>query len=242
MTIEFADILYRKVKPELNHIYTEPPFRTPGGLDCGWYCREHALHLYGLAILMGKNVEICLGDFILRRPHADSYHSVGKGADHAWCRLDGCSPVDVSMTIKYIYPDLPDIDIVYGTRPDLAKGLTIEHCCDTSDKKFMRFGNRDSLTIAYNEKTIHKYPLLELLSAPFQFLHAPPPGNPRLPDIFGADVFYAITYHCYRLATEKLKPMYHYRNPESTVRQIMKYNPNARDVIERHLQHLEIKQ
>ena len=242
MTREFADILYQKVKPELNHIYTERPFRAPGGLDCGWYCREHALHLYGLAILLGKSAEICLGDFILHRPHGDSYHSVGEAVDHAWCRLDGCSPVDVSMTVKYIYRDLSDIDIVYGTRPGLDKGFAIEYCSDISDMKFTRFLTRDSLTIAYNEKERHKDPLLNLLSAPFQFLHTPPPDNPTFPEIFGADVFYAITYHCYRLATEQLKPIYRYRDPMSTVRQIMKYNPNAQDAIERLLQDLELKQ
>jgi hypothetical protein len=37
-----------KIKPELNHIYTDPPLWTPTGRDLGWYCREHALHVYSL--------------------------------------------------------------------------------------------------------------------------------------------------------------------------------------------------
>ena len=233
--MDFADILYRKVKPELNHIFAEPPHFASGGLDCGWYCREHALHLYALAILMGKHAEICIGDFVLRRPRGDTYYSVGDVSDHAWCRIDGCSPVDVSMTVKYLYPDLSDVDIVYGDRLDLAAGFAIEYCSGISDNSFMKFTDHDSLIIAYNEKTTQQYPLLDLLADPFRFLHKPTPGNPTFPEIFGADVFYAITQHCYRLATEPLQPLCRYRDPKSTVRQIMKYYPESRNSIERLL-------
>ena len=234
--MEFVDILYRKVKPELNHIYTEKPLVASGGLDCGWYCREHALHLYALAVLMRKHAEICLGDYLLRRPLQDSYCSVGDASDHAWCRIDGCSPVDVSVTVKYLYPDIPDIGLVFGNRPDLATGFVLEYCLDITDSEFMHFWTRDSLTIAYNEKSKRQYGLLDLLADPFQFLHRPPPGSAAFPEIFGADVFYAITLHCYRLATEQIRPLYRYRDPKSTVRQIMKYNPAAREAIERLLQ------
>ena len=234
--MDFANILYRKVKPELNHIYTQKPFMTSGGLDCGWYCREHALHLYALAILMRKHAEICLGDFILCRPFGDTYFSVGDSSDHAWCRIDGCSPVDVSMTVKHLYPDIPDIALVLGNRPDLATGFSIEYFSDISDTEFMDISTRDTLTIAYNEKIAQQHRLLDLLADPFQFLHRPPPGNATFPEIFGTEVFYAITHHCYRLATEQIQPLSRYRNPKSTVRQIMKYNPNPRNSIERLLQ------
>ena len=188
--MDFADILHRKVKPELNHIYTEKPHVTSGGLDCGWFCREHALHIYALAILMRKSTEICKGDFVLHRPLGDTYYSVGDASDHAWCRIEGCSPVDASMTVKYLYPDIPDIGIVYGDRSDLAKGFSIEHCSGISDQQLMEFSIRDTLTIAYNEKTTQQHSLLNLLSDPFQFLHRPPPGNATFPQIFGAEVFY----------------------------------------------------
>ena len=151
--MDFADILHRKVKPELNHIYTERPYVTSGGLDCGWFCREHALHLYALAILLRKSAEICLGDFVVHRPRGDTYYSVGDASDHAWCRIDGCSPVDVSVTVKYLYPDIPDLGVVYGDRPELATGFSIEYCSNIPDDEFMEFSTRDTLTIAYNEKT-----------------------------------------------------------------------------------------
>ena len=51
----------QKVKPELNHIYTEHPKHTVTGLDCGWYCREHALHLYVLGLLLKKSPRFTWG-------------------------------------------------------------------------------------------------------------------------------------------------------------------------------------
>ncbi len=49
--MDLTYILATKIKPELNHIYTERPFLTRSGWDLGWFCRENALHLYGLAVL-----------------------------------------------------------------------------------------------------------------------------------------------------------------------------------------------
>ena len=206
--MQFREILFQKVRPELNHIYTEPPQRTTRGLDCGWYCREHALHMYGLALLMRMDAEICLGDFILRRPGWDSCHSVGDASDHAWCRIDKCSPIDVSMTVKHIYPDIPDVGLVYGTKSDLASGFMVEYRIDTPDREFLQLANSDKRIIAYNEKCRLHHSLTKLLSEPFQFLLRPPPGNPNFQEKFGANVFYAITYHCYRLVTEELKPLW----------------------------------
>lgn len=231
--MQFTEILSQMVKPELNHIYTEPPQRTNHGLDCGWYCREHALHLYGLAVLMRKDAEICLGDFILRRPGWESFHSVGDASNHAWCRIDKCSPVDVSMTVKHIYPDIPDVSLIYGNRSDLGSGFIVDCRSETPDHEFLELANTDKWLIAYNEKCRLRHPLTKLLSEPFQFLHRPPPSNPIFQEIFGRDVFYAITYHCYRLAMGELKPLCRYRDPRSTVTtQIVKYNPHARKSIE----------
>lgn len=131
--MQFTEILSQMVKPELNHIYTEPPQRMNHGLDCGWYCREHALHLYGLAVLMRKYAEICLGDFILRRPGWESCHSVGDASNHAWCRIDKCWPVDVSMNVKHIYTDIPDVSLIYGNMSDLGSGFIVDCRSETPD-------------------------------------------------------------------------------------------------------------
>lgn len=230
--MNFPDILSQKVKPELNHIYTEPPTRQSSGLDCGWYCREHALHLYCLSMLLRKVSEICLGDFVLLCPGEDSYHSVGDNSDHAWCRVDHCPVVDASMTVKYLYPDIPDIALVYGDRPDLALGFSLDHRVNAPDDQFLDLARKERRLIAYNEKRRLRYSVTELLSDPFRFLFRPPLGSPTMQDIHGEDVFFAITHHCYRLVVEGIKPLYRYRDARSAVRQILKYNRNARDSIE----------
>ena len=229
--MDFVTILSTKIKPELNHIYTEPPLQNIR--DLGWYCREHTLHLYGLACLMHKRAEICLGDYILRRPGGDSFHSVGDSADHAWCFIDDCTPVDVSLTVKHIYPDIPDIALVYGDRSDLTEGFEIKHRVDATDDEFMKLTHHTAPLIAYNEKSRLNDSLLDLLSDPFRFLFKPPGSFPTFPDIFGAEVFYAITYHCYLLATGELKPLCRYMNDcHRTVTKIMERNPNAKNDIE----------
>ena len=226
--MDFPELLAKKVKPELNHIYTERPGGRAGGLDCGWYCREHALHLYGLATMLGKTTNICLGDFVLCRPGGDTYYSVGDASDHAWCRVEDCTPVDLSMTVKYIYPDIADVMLIYGNRSEFASGFVVENCIAALDEQFMEIANGNKLAMAYNEKSRGSYSLTDLLSDPFQFLLSPPPGNPSFQEIYGADVFYAITHHCYKLATEDIKPLCRYLDPKKTVARIMKYNPNAR--------------
>ncbi len=40
---------------------------------------------------------------------------------------------------------------------------------------------------------------------------------------------------CYRLAIEDIKPLCRYRSPKDTVKGIMKFNPNAKELIEKLL-------
>lgn len=173
----------------------------------GWFCREHTLHLYGLAKLLGRNVEICVGDYMLRRHQGDSFTSIGDTSDHAWCSIDGMAPVDVSLTVKHIYPDLPDVRLIYGEGSDLSAPFCVRSLVNEPDDVFSRLLEADDLLIGYNEKNRCHYDLLELLTNPFQFLYRPPPGIPTFPEIHGDDVFFAITYHCYRLLTEDIKPL-----------------------------------
>ena len=224
--------LVEKVKPELNHIYTEPPFLTQRGRDLGWFCREHALHLYGLAKLLGKDAEICVGDFMLRRPKGDSFHSIGDADDHAWCCIDELAPVDLSLTVKHIYRDLPDVSLIYGDRADLSAPFHVRYFVDEPDDAFCQLGEADDLLIGYNEKKRLRYDLLDLLANPFEFLHRPPPGMPTFPELYGDHVFFAVTYHCYRLLTEDIKNLCRYRDHKQTVRGIMKFNSDAKQRIE----------
>lgn len=233
--MDLTYILATKIKPELNHIYTERPFLTRSGWDLGWFCRENALHLYGLAVLLRRQADICTGDYILRRPGHEEHHSIGDRGDHAWCRIDGSAPVDVSITVKHVYPDMTDIRLVFGDRRELCDPFEMRYCTNAPDETFFKLTHYDKHLIAYNEKGHHRYSLPELLSNPFQFLHRPPPGSPTFPEIHGPEVFYAITYHCYRLATEEIKPLCLYRSPSDTVKRIMKNNPHAKDLIQKLL-------
>ena len=154
--MDFIKGLIEKVKPELNHIYTEKPSLTAEGGDFGWFCREHALHLYGVATLLGKNAEICVGDVLLRRPQGAPFHSIGVPSGHAWCCLDGLDPVDVSLTVKDIYPDLPDIKLIYGARLDLSTPFHLRYLVNEPDEVFRRLGETDDLLIGYNEKNRYR--------------------------------------------------------------------------------------
>lgn len=233
--MDFIHGLIEKVKPELNHIYTERPFLTAEGKDFGWFCREHALHLYGVATLLGRQAEICVGDVMLRRPQGDSFHSIGATSGHAWCCINELAPVDVSLTMKYIYPDLPDVKLIYGEHSDLAASFHLRYLINESAEVFRRLGETNDLLIAYNEKNRYRFDLLELLAHPFQFLYKPPQGMPTFPELHGTDVFFAITYHCYRLLTEDIKPLSRHRDPKQTVRGIMKFNAGAKQRIEQLL-------
>jgi hypothetical protein len=229
--MDLIKALKEKVKPELNHIYTDHPFMTKSGRDAGWFCREHALHLYCLAVLLGKKSKICTGDYILLRPGVDPLQCIGDTSDHAWCRVSGEAPVDVSITVKFLYPDLKDISLIFADQEELASPFRVHYLVNVTDQEFSELMKADELMIAYNEKQALTFNVPELLDEPFQFLHKPPSNMPTFPEIHGRDVFQAITYHCYRMITEGVKPLCTYRNPTDTVKEIMRFNPEARQRI-----------
>lgn len=101
------------VKPDLNLIYTEPPFELPSGKDFGWFCREHALHTYIFGCLLDLEPAIICGDISFKA--ADKpFSTLPTDADHAWCRLAGIMPVDLSAEFRH-YLGFPKIPIVQGT-------------------------------------------------------------------------------------------------------------------------------
>lgn len=153
--MDFTEILSKKVKPELNHIYTKRPGFSPlGGRDLGWFCREHALHLYGLARLLKEQADICLGDFILYHPEHDSYHSVGDTRDHAWCSIGHCTPIDIRLTVRHIYPKIPDVTLIHGSHQDLIADFDLQYHINAPDKEFLNCALRTAPLIAYNEKVV----------------------------------------------------------------------------------------
>jgi hypothetical protein len=99
----------RKLQPELNHIYTTPPFQGAGYFDCGWFCREHAFHVYVICSFLRISCKIVRGQFLVKVPGLPALCSWKSGADHDWCRVKDHTPVDLSMTFKLFGggPQLP---------------------------------------------------------------------------------------------------------------------------------------
>lgn len=217
------------VKYELNHIYTEKPKSVIGGLDFGWFCREHAFHVYILASLFKRKSRISVGDILLKTPNNVLISTLGTDSDHAWCSVDDKEPVDFSVTIKYLDPDSNDLPIIYGNNLEEIYKFTFLQ--DTRDELIIARSEHENNCLIYNKKQHFNTSPLTLLKNPFQFLHAPPSGCPSLLDLYGADIFYQITWHCYKLIKGKVNPFYRYRNPDSTFKAIAKFNSNAKQKI-----------
>lgn len=225
--MEFAEALRIKVKPELNNIYVDPPFQTPTGIDFGWYCREHALHLYVLAKLFGYDVSMCLGDFYINSPDEGYIESMTTDCDHAWCSINNVCPVDISMTLRHIFKS-PDIPIVYGHSNNNESNYEILYYEKEDNSKLMNSFNRKSSFIAYNQKDVLQYDPIKLLEEPYSFLLPVPAGHPTLQKVYGHDFFYRITYHCYKLIIDEDKKPFYYRNPKESIRAMIKFNENAK--------------
>lgn len=229
--MKFCAVLVGPVRLELNHIYTEKPFPTPSGDDMGWFCREHALQVGALAEMFGHKAELCCGDIGLRIPGDITICTLGSGADHAWCRIDGEAPFDASVTLKYLAVTRQDVQIVCPNHPEHLSGFKLTYERGAPDDAFAQVLAPTIPMIAYNEKlTVPRRPT-ELLANPFAFLHPPPSGLPSFTDLYGEDVFFAITVHLYRVSRGEVKPMFRYCSPQDTIRAIVKRNPKARMVV-----------
>lgn len=232
--MKICEALRRSVRLELNHIYTEKPFETPTGTDMGWFCREHALHVTALAELLGESAQLCRGDIIVRIPGKIRVKTMGSGDDHAWCRVNGKAPVDASMTLRYLAPDETDVLAVCPDCTEVLGGFMLRYEQKLDEKSFARFLRSPERLIAYNEKRILTTNILEVLADPYSFLY-PPQGGRSFPEIYGPDVFFAITQHLYKLALGECKPLRTYRTPKNAIRTIVQRNPTAREFVESRL-------
>jgi hypothetical protein len=206
----------------------------PGGSwDAGWFCREHALHLFVLARLAGFSSEILLGDYLVATPDGTGTTSLDIPDEHAWCSVGGIVPVDISLVLKFMYPKAPDVPIVFGesaTRP-----YEIRYYRSMEPQSVLDACSRATSLIAYREREIFVAEPLDLLERPFQFLLNPPTGFPKLTETYGQDFFFQVTQHCHKLLTGQVKPLYPYRDPQSACRAIVRWNPDARSAITKAL-------
>lgn len=200
-----------------------------GSWDCGWFCREHALHLFVLARLAHLSSQILLGDYLVTTPDGTGTSSLDDAFDHAWCSVGEHVPVDISLTLKFMFPHAPQVGIVFGK--EATSPYEIRYYRNMESKAVQEACADVSSLIAYREREVVSLQPLNLLEHPFQFLHAPPPGCPKLTDTYGEDFFFRVTQHCYKLMTGQAKPLYGYRDPRSACRAIVDRNPDARATI-----------
>ncbi len=212
------------VRSELNHIYTEPPFYAHGGSDLGWFCREHAIHLFSLAWIMGLPAQVVLGDFVIVLPDGKKVSSLNDDSDHAWCRIGNTEPVDVSATTRFLDQNNKEMGAVWGIKTT-SGGYSVSQIKEKGIKKKL---NTDSPQMIYIKRKELAFDPIDLQSNPYQFLFNPPSGCPKFTQVHNEDVFFQITWHCFRLLLGDAKPFHTYRTSKDTVKGMIKFNPNAK--------------
>jgi len=217
--------LIEAIKPDLNMIYTEKPFDAFGGVDYGWFCREHSLHVYILARLLGFNSEI-IGGYIQIRYDNVCKATPRSDSSHFWCSVGNIVPVDVSLSLKY-FKDLPDVDIIYGKDITTIKPYDINYI-ESADSTICNntIIVENALINYYPQSTISIMPK-QLITNPYMFLLLPSEGRPKYTDTHGDDIFNMITMHCYKLATDQAKPLSVYCDYNEALRKIKQWNANA---------------
>jgi len=224
-----------KVKPELNHIYTEPPIIESNGFrDGGWFCREHAIHIYVLARMLNFPSKILLGDFVVVPPDGRGTSSLKSSKGHAWCSVGDYVPVDVSINLEFMFPKAPQIPLVFGEHNSAP--YDIEYFRNMEPDAVLEACSGKLSIIAYNEVDDLSPDPINLLNDPFQFLYLPPFGSPKLTEIYGEDYFFQVTQHCYKLITGQARPLHSYRDPKSACRAMISHNLDARSSITKTLQ------
>jgi hypothetical protein len=215
--------LRQKIAPELNHLYTVPPFTAvDGGSDCGWYCREHALHVLFVASLFGATCDVRHGDFLVCAPPHILVTSIDSGAGHTWCSVNGVTPVDLSITFRFFGPG-PQL-----LAPVSGRGRNGPYTIVYSDNDEAARACQQPGTLHYVEREVHQLSLRDLVSDPYGLIYAPIVDDAQSwHRIYGPQIYAKISLHCYRIATRQVKPLHRSLNPIEAARWISEHYPNA---------------
>ena len=219
------------IAPELNRIYTGPPYqKTPGGeVDCGWSCREHALHVRVLCALLGLSADVRLGEFDLKSPDVVETQSGTAGDGHAWCRVKSTLPVDLSMTFRFFAagagPQLYAPVFGLGRNGDYMLSYRLRDEAAPVEAA-------DVHHITYTEHQILAFTPEELTNQPYLLIHSPDPNDHQNWDaLFGQDLYAGITWHCFLLATGGGKSIPSKLSAGKAAKWIVSTYPNAvRDI------------
>jgi hypothetical protein len=233
LTVEcsFNEFLKRiaNVKLELNTIYTERPFNTPGGLDYGWFCREHALHTYTLLKLLGHPAEVCFGWVTLQDATGRIVVScTDSDTAHAWCHADGIGPIDLSIAMRHIQPSLVKHEFVVGLQSTNGGTIVYETTPSSYDAQMKQCSSNPRLS--YLERKRSMLTLPSLVRDPSLLLIKPPDGGPA--SHHGPDIFNAISIHCFKLFSGVTSPLFPHRLTLSQRLEIIStQNPRAAEEV-----------
>jgi hypothetical protein len=191
--------LRERIAPELNYLYTTPPFTTPTGIECGWHAREHALHTFFVARLLGVAADLRSGDFAVLSREMPPLTSMGTNSPHAWCSVNAVAPVDFSLTFHF-----------FGRGPALRGPV----CGDGANGDWqVRYAKDEALLdekvqsgpeILFIERRVHDDAPEALLENPYLFLPPPQPGDHASAHaVFGPDIYAKVSLHCFRCATDE---------------------------------------
>src|SRR5216683_4851949 len=221
--MNLESIFRDKLKPELNFLYSERPSYRQGGTDFGWFCREHAYHGLLVAKVLGCTADIRRGHvFVCTRTGQVIASSFGEDCDHVWLFVNEVWPVDLSLTLKYIAPDLAPVELVYGQGPQGK--YEVSYAVGEADEPEAHPSR--SHTIHYAELAVLPHTAESLLENPFLLLHKPEKGG--MTEVLGPDIFAQVTLHLVRLAKGEINPQVGYaKDAIQAYNRIKERNRNA---------------
>lgn len=224
----FESALSESIKSDLNMIYTEPPFQVDGGLDFGWFCREHTFHVFLLARLSGLESSIIDGDVVIKLDN-QLCSTLGQGG-HSWCKVEGVVPVDISICLNYL-EGFDDVGPVFGLGQAGKSPFKVEYSQGVNKDEIQQMYRASRGSVIFIERETVTVDPLELLANPYGFLTQPPKGAMSFKEYHGDDIFDMITMHCHKLALGKCKPVSSYLDRSRGLEQIKKWNKGAGEEI-----------
>jgi hypothetical protein len=174
-------------------------------VDCGWFCREHALHVKVLCAMLGISADIRLGEFHLNSPDVLPTFSGESGDGHAWCRVKSTVPVDLSMTFKlYAAGAGPQLYApVFGAGRN-GDYIVSYHRFDESAPESPPHPHH----IVFREHEVIDHAAEALSQNPYLLLYAPDPTDDLNWDgLYGPEIYARISFHCFAVATRRTRPL-----------------------------------
>jgi len=216
--------------PELNHLYTAPPFKTKTGIDCGWFCREHAYHVHLVCSLLKIQSDIRLGEYAIHTPLIGSVVYLDlQGEGHAWNSIKRNLPVDTSMTfLHFAFGQGPQLG---NTIANTGKNGAFE-IVYTKDYETAKAYDGLYNTVFFVENSVLDRASDELLIDPFLFIHPPNINDPlNWTSLFGSDIYAKITLHCYNIAQRRVKSLQKSKTNNEAIEWIANSYPDATNIL-----------